>query len=100
MPRYSDFKLVLRIPVYTKPVVFVKLKQNNNFFLSWFSGPAVHIHTGTALSQKQFGNVLAPKFSRPAWGYCQFSFRKVLFSNIQGRSTSSLWKNFPPMIST
>ncbi len=45
-------------------------------------------------------NILAPKFSLPAWGYCQFSFRKFLFSNIQGKSTSSLWENFPPMIST
>jgi hypothetical protein len=45
-------------------------------------------------------NILAPKFSKPAWGYGQFSFITFIFSNIQGRSTSSLWENFPPLIST
>jgi hypothetical protein len=48
--------------------------------------------------KSSLGNILAQKFSQPAWGQYRFSLRK--FSNIQGRNTSNLWENFPPMIST
>jgi hypothetical protein len=50
----------------------------------------MEVRLGLHCPKSSLGNILAQKFSQPAWGQYRFSLRKFLFSNNQGRNTSNL----------